>query len=60
MGRKGKEHAGSSSRPEGNPQQKRRLNPGEDSDEEEEQYLDPTDKPAWEAGPFDDQPIKWC
>ncbi|MFS8024824.1 hypothetical protein Hanom_Chr16g01467911 [Helianthus anomalus] len=59
MGRKGKEHAGSSSRPEGNPQQKRRLNPGEDSDLEEEQYLDLADKPVWEAGPLDDQPIEW-
>ncbi|KAJ0808865.1 hypothetical protein HanPI659440_Chr01g0008141 [Helianthus annuus] len=59
MGRKGKEHAGSSSHPEGNPQQKRRLNPGQDSDEKEEQYLDPADKPVWEAGPLDDQPIEW-
>ncbi|KAJ0626200.1 hypothetical protein HanPSC8_Chr01g0011321 [Helianthus annuus] len=60
MGRKGKEHAGSSSQPaESQPKKRRYLGRDDDSDEEEEIELDPEDKPVWEAGPLDDQPIEW-
>ncbi|KAM0038761.1 hypothetical protein Hdeb2414_s0013g00418621 [Helianthus debilis subsp. tardiflorus] len=60
MGRKGKEIAGSSSQPaESQPKKRRYLGRDEDSDEEEEFELDPVDKPEWEAGPLDDQPIEW-
>ncbi|KAJ0670666.1 hypothetical protein HanOQP8_Chr13g0477131 [Helianthus annuus] len=38
---------------------RRYLGRGDDSDEEEEIDLDPADKPKWEAGPLNDQPIEW-
>ncbi|KAM0058312.1 hypothetical protein Hdeb2414_s0005g00168791 [Helianthus debilis subsp. tardiflorus] len=60
MGRKGKEHAGSSSKPaESQPKKWRYLRRDDDSDEEEEFDLDPAEKLKWEAGPLDDQPIEW-
>ncbi|KAJ0788575.1 hypothetical protein HanPI659440_Chr05g0193321 [Helianthus annuus] len=62
MGRKGKEHAGSSSQQaETQPKKRRYLERDDDSDEEEELDLDLdlADKPKWEAGPLDDQPIEW-
>ncbi|MFS8004773.1 hypothetical protein Hanom_Chr13g01229701 [Helianthus anomalus] len=55
---KGKAVEGSSSQQAEAQQKKWRLVLGEDSDEEE-QYLDPADKPVWEAVPLDDQPIEW-
>ncbi|KAI3786663.1 hypothetical protein L1987_40528 [Smallanthus sonchifolius] len=61
MGRTGKEHVGSSSNPDENPQRKRRLVrlADQDQDEEEEQQAGPGPKPKWEAGPLDDQPEYW-
>ncbi|MFS7928721.1 hypothetical protein Hanom_Chr04g00324091 [Helianthus anomalus] len=60
IGRKEKEHVGSSSQPAESQQKKwRYLGRDDDNDEKEEIELDPEDKPVWEAGPLDDQSIEW-